>query len=232
MPLPNYLLRDIIEWDIPNWATALAYWERHSSQDLASVLALEIGSRNGGLSLGLALQGAHVVCTDLFGPTQESIRKHTAHQVESRIDYAQLDALNIPHSGCFDVVLFKSVLGGIGRSDQREKQARAISEMFTALKPGGELWFAENLVASPLHQLLRRRWVDWGKDWRYLTIEEMVGFLSPFSFVSHTTVGFLGALGRTSGQRNLLGWVDRLGLNKVVPAQWRYIIIGVARKGC
>lgn len=130
-------LRDIVEWDIPNWSAALSYWERHTGHCLASARVLEIGGRHGGLSLAMALKGAWVVCTDIAGPTDKALRKHTAYQVTDRICYAYVDALRIPYRECFDVVLFKSVLGGIGRADQREKQAQAVSEMFLALKPGG-----------------------------------------------------------------------------------------------
>lgn len=107
------LLSDIIEWDIPNWSAALKYWDRYTAHNVASVSALEIGSRHGGLSLSLALSGAHVVCTDVRRPTEESIRKHTSYKVTDYIQYAQVYALNIPHAGCFDIVLFKSVLGGL-----------------------------------------------------------------------------------------------------------------------
>jgi len=224
------LLDDIIEWDIPNWSTALAFWQQHSAKEMASVSALEIGSRNGGLSLGLALQGAQVVCTDLISPTDNSLDKHREYRVAHRISYAQIDALRIPYLDSLDVIVFKSVLGGIGRSGQIEKQAQALAQMYMALKPGGELWFAENLVASPMHQYLRSRWVRWGRDWRYVTTGEMDSFLSPFSTVLYQTVGFLGALGRTPRQRAVFGRLDRLGVERCVPKEWRYIIIGLARK--
>ncbi len=224
------IVPDIVEWDIPNWSVALDYWQEHSRLDLSSVYALEIGSRHGGLSLWLALCGARVVCTDIGGPSEIAVDKHAAYQVVGRIDYARLDALHIPHVEVFDVVLFKSVLGGIGRGNRKERQQRAVAEMYRALKPGGELWFAENLVASPFHQCLRRRWVQWGTQWRYVTLEEMTDFLGPFTEAKYTTVGFLGALGRGMQQRMVLGHLDRLGLDRLVPEHWRYIVVGVARK--
>ena len=223
-------LGDVIEWDIPNWSVALSYWVRRTAHELSSIHALEIGARNGGLSLWAAWHGMHVVCTDLSGPSQDAIDKHQQYGVSQLVRYEQLNALDIPYSEAFDVVLFKSVLGGIGRGDHRENQRKAIHEIYKSLRQGGELWFAENLTASPVHQFLRRRYVEWGDKWRYVTIQDMKEFLSVFPAVEYTTVGFLGTLGRNSFQRLVLGTLDRMGVDRVVGESWRYIIIGIARK--
>jgi SAM-dependent methyltransferase len=127
----------------------------------------------------------------------------------------------------FDVIVFKSMLGAI---NTRELQAKAINEMHKALKKGGELFFAENLTASSLHGFLRRKFVKWGNEWRYVTLEEMTAFLSPFSDLNTQAVGFAGTFGRTEKQRNLLGVSDRLLFDRVIPKHWKYILLGVARK--
>jgi len=223
-------LDDIIEWDIPNWSVALDYWRKHTLQNSSSIRALEIGSRHGGLSLWAALNGMKVLRTDLEGPSNKAIEKHKKYKVSDCIKYETLNALDIPYGGEFDVVLFKSVLGDIGRLNNRDNQVKAINEIHKSLKKGGELWFAENLVASPFHWLFRSRCVEWGNTWRYVTIQEMNEYLSIFSEVKYTTVGFLGCFGRTSFQRLLLGKMDRIIADKLVPEIWRYIIIGIARK--
>jgi SAM-dependent methyltransferase len=228
-------IEDIIGWDIPNWSVALDYWRDHTTKQLESSYAMEIGSRFGGISLWAALQGMNVLCTDLDGATEEAIQKHRQYQVEDRIKYAAVDAMNIPYQAEFDIVLFKSILGGIGGFTTKENQVKAIREMYDALKPGGELWFAENLVASPFHQFFRDKFIkpkykSWGMSWRYITIPEMSEYLSIFENVSYTTVGFLGCFGRTPMQWSLFGNFDRAIGDKLVPPSWRYIAIGVARK--
>ncbi len=150
--------------------------------------------------------------------------------MSDRITYKALNALSIPYRDQFDVVMFKSVLGGIGRQDDAESQARAIVEIHKSLKKGGELWFAENLVASPLHQFARRRYVKWGHTWRYVAIREMTEYLSVFSRVEYTTLGFLGAFGRTPAQRQVLGRMDRILADRLVPESWHYIMMGIAAK--
>ena len=171
-----------------------------------------------------------VLCTDLEGPSHKAIEKHKRYNISDRLKYKALNALDIPYSEEFDVVLFKSVLGGIGILNNRGNQAKAINEIHKALKKGGELWFAENLMASPFHQFFRNRYVKWGNTWRYVTIQEMNEYLAMFSEVKYTTVGFLGSFGRTSLQRLFLGKIDRIIADKLVPKTWHYIIIGIARK--
>jgi len=223
-------LQDFVEWDVRNWSVALDFWLANSTQRLAGCSALEIGGRNGGLSLWLALQGARVIYSDVNGPTEKAVLRHRASAVAHLIEYCVVDATDIPFSEQFDVIVFKSVLGGIGAHGGRESQARAIREMHKALKKGGELIFAENSVASPFHKALRRKYVRWGRKWRYVSVKDMEEFLSVFSQVRLFTIGFAGTFGRSETQRNWLGLIDRAFLERLVPIKWRYIIAGVARK--
>jgi SAM-dependent methyltransferase len=230
VPSSGTVLADIVEWDVANWACALPYWLQHSALRLGACQALEIGSRHGGLSLWLALCGADVVCSDLDGPTDLARQKHARYGVSSRVTYRDINALDIPYENTFDLVAVKSVLGGIGRDGHAERQHAAIEQMYRALKPGGELWFAENLTGSPLHRALRGRFVRWGTSWRYPSAGELTAFLQPFESIRCSTHGVLGALGRTERQRALLGRLDGLFVNALVPGSWRYIAFGVARK--
>ena len=229
MTNPTDLLK-FVEWDVRNWSGALDFWLAHSKQRLSGCDALEIGSRHGGLSLWLASQGANVLCTDLNGPTENAVQQHRASGLDNLIEYEAIDATQIPYTEQFDLIVFKSVLGGIGSRGGDAWQAQAIKEMHKALKKGGELFFAENLVASPLHQFLRRKFVRWGESWRYITLREFQEFLAPFSEVQLQTMGFAGAFGRSELQRNWFGSLDRLLFDRIVPENWKYIVTGVARK--
>lgn len=223
-------ISEYIEWDVRNWSAALDFWSSESSQVLSHASALEIGSRNGGLSLWLASQGARVVCSDVNGPTERAKLLHRGRRVSDQIEYRALDATRIPFEEEFDVVVFKSVLGGIGSRNGKDSQLTAIKEMHKALKKGGELFFAENLIGSPMHQFFRNRFVSWAARWRYVTITEMEEFLSLFSHIRFCTIGFAGAFGRSEAQRNILGMVDKAILDHLLPNRWNYIICGVAKK--
>jgi len=228
--MPRADLAEFIEWDIRNWSGALDFWLAHTTQNIPLCFALELGSRNGGLSLWMALQGATVVSSDVQLPTQTASRLHQHHQVSHLIRYEAIDATRIPYTSKFDVVLFKSMLGAVGRGGGKQLQVQAVKEMHKSLKYGGELFFAENLMGSPLHQFFRRKFVEWGTTWRYVSVAEMKEFLAPFSDVRYRTVGFAGAFGRSERQRGFLSFLDRTIFNYLVPETWRYIIVGIARK--
>lgn len=219
-------LADFVEWDVRNWSTALDFWRTHARQLPTNGLALELGSRNGGLSLWLALQGIRVVCSDIVQPGTAAVQQHRTRGVAHLIRYESINAANIPYVNEFDVIVFKSMLGAL----DVESQAKAISEMHKALKKGGELFFAENLTGSPLHQFLRRKFVPWGNTWQYVSVASVEKFLSQFSRVDYQTIGFAGAFGRGERQRNLLGMLDQKILNRIIPESWKYVIVGVATK--
>lgn len=224
-------IADIIEWDIGSWSSSLEFWSKESSLKMSGLNSLEIGSRNGGLSLWLAKQGCHVVCSDLTGPTDKARELHTKYQLSNLIEYSNIDATNIPYDdNYFDIIAFKSVLGGIGYNDNKEAQVKAINEMYRVLKPGGELLFAENLTASPFHRLLREKFVNWGSTWRYVSIDEVKEFMNNFADTKYSVTGFLAALGRSEVQKGILCAVDKIIANRVTLNRWKYIIMGVAKK--
>ncbi len=223
------LTKDIIQWDTASWSKALNFWEKHVDWGQVQT-GLEIGGREGGLALWLALKGIHTVCSDLQDTEATAKSLHTRHKVTKLITYQDIDATNIPYENHFDVIAFKSIIGGIGRNSNIEMQRKAFEQMHKALKPGGTLLFAENLIASPVHQRLRSKFVNWGESWRYVSIDEMHAFLKIFSSHKIESTGFLGALGRSEGQRQMLAKADKLIFNRVVPKNWNYISFGVAVK--
>lgn len=223
------LAEDILQWDVKSWSKALDYWEQNS--DWTSVHhALELGGQKGGLSLWLALKGIEVVCSDLEHVEVNARPLHEKYGVTSKIQYQNIDATQIPYENHFDVIVFKSIIGGIGRNDNKAIQQQVFDQIHKALKPGGKLLFAENLIASPLHRTLRKKFVNWGGSWRYITVNEMDEFLRNFSTFERKTTGFLGTFGRSESQRKLLSTVDNWIFNHLCPNNYHYIVYGIAEK--
>ena len=223
------LLKDIMQWDIKSWSRALSYWESNVDWDNIKN-GLELGGHSGGLSLWLTLKGKKIVCSDLNDIRKTSEKLHKRYNICSTVQYQDIDATNIPYENHFDIIIFKSILGGIGRDDYAERQQKVINEIYKALKPGGKLLFAENLIASPFHQRMRKKYLNWGSYWRYVSITEMKGFLKAYSSFDMHTTGVLGSFGRTENQRKLLSTIDQIVLNKVCPDKWNYIAYGIAEK--
>ncbi len=215
--------KDIIKWDIKSWSKALRFWETNTRWNTVEN-GLELGSNEGGLSLWLAQKKIHVVCSDYKDVQSNAEPLHRAYEVSDWVSYQDIDATNIPYENHFDVIVFKSIIGGIGRDNRIDIQQQVIDEIYTALKPGGQLLFAENLVGSRFHQWMRKRFVNWGSSWRYVTQKEMRQFLSRFSSVKMETTGVLATFGRNEKQRNALATIDQLVLNKISPSNWKYIV--------
>lgn len=223
------LQQAILQWDVRSWQPALSYWEQQIPWQQIKH-ACELGARQGGLSLWLALKQIPTLCTDLSHAKETALPLHNQYPVSAFISYADVNATAIPHTNAFDLIVFKSILGGIGKNDQFEKQQLVMQQIYQALKPGGKLLFAENLAASQMHRRLRKSFVNWGGTWRYLHLHEMQSLLQPFSAYSLHTTGFLAALGRSETQRNLLARADAALFNRLFPPDWHYIAYGIAEK--
>lgn len=220
---------DILAWDVRSWNRALAFWEQQTDFTRLE-RGLELGANRGGLSLWMASKGVNVLCTDLEHVEQNASPLHQRFGFQNRIQYTDLDATALSFESEFDVIVFKSMLGALDRKGDGSTQANTLAAMHRALKPGGYLLFAENLVGSPLHRWLRKRWVSWGSSWRYPQLQEMEKWLQPFDEVHLHTTGVLATLGRSEAQRHALARIDEWICNRICPKSWHYIAYGVARK--
>jgi SAM-dependent methyltransferase len=224
--MENTINKTIIAWDVENWSRALNFWEKNCPVENKEYTCLELGSSRGGLSLWLALNSNNVHCTDLDGLEKAAFNIHKAYNCTARITYGNIDATNIPFENSFDIIIFKSIIGGISFTDQRNKEL-VIKQIYKALKPNGKLLFAENLESTFIHKFFRKKYGT--KGWNYLTINEVKDVFSCFKSVNYTTIGFWGCFGRNEWQRKFLGKIDRV-LEYFIPLKSRYIIVGQAIK--
>jgi SAM-dependent methyltransferase len=223
------LRNDIIEWDVINWSKALTYWEGKINKERTSLTCLELGARNGGLSLWLSQKGHKVICSDLHSPEAEASVLHAKYHCRDKIRYEAINATAIPYENHFDIVIFKSILGGISRDNNDTLKNQVLQQVHKSLKPGGMLLFAENTEASLLHKTMRKRFIKWGNEWNYVKIKEVPDLFSSFQQMEYITTGFWGTFGRNEAQRRFLGKIDRV-FDYLIPARNRYILIGYARK--
>jgi SAM-dependent methyltransferase len=229
MQLTKELTADIIQWDINSWKYALEFWgQKYDFKDCTH--ALELGGRQGGLSLWLALKGIPTICSDLQNSEKTASALHQKYNVNHLITYHDVDATAIPYKNHFDVIVFKSILGGIGYGNNIKAQEQTFNAIYEALKPGGKLLFAENLAASPFHRFFRKKFVKWGNDWRYPSMDELETWLSKFSKKEFVCKGVWSTFGRTEKQRKFFSVADQILFNYITPKQHRYIVFAYAVK--
>lgn len=217
----------VIEWDVGTWSRALPLWEDSVGSSLRGKRGLEVGGRGGGLSLWMARKGCDVVCSYYNEDIGGAKALHRAHGVAERVVYEEIDATAIPYRDHFDLIMLKSVLGGIGAYGRPDRQREALRQIHKALKPGGLFLFAENIVGTPLHRLPRA--IKWRGGWRYLTIDEMQTMLADFVELRFATTGLLALFGLSEGQRRLLARLDATFCHRL-PVSWHYVMYGAARK--
>ena len=134
--------RDVMDWDVANWSVAIPFWKQHSARSLDGARVLELGAHRGGLSLYAAAGGAEVVCSDIESPERPASPVHLKYGVEDRITYRAINATAIDFpDATFDVVVFKSVLGGLG--PWSEAQAATMAERPTEPTPISAERFSE-----------------------------------------------------------------------------------------
>ncbi len=218
----------VIEWDIKTWKKAFTYWEKKVPWGQINT-ALEIGSRGGGPSWWIANKGIHIDCTDRQDVHKNAQIEHQKRGGNSKISYFDLDVLELEAIEKYDLVICKSVLGGVGYHGRSDRMEDAIQRIHRSLKPGGMFLFAENMVSSPIHILLRKKMTKWGNAWNYLTEEQIHQMTSQFEFTEIHTTGFLATFGRTEIQRNILAFIDLI-LLPFIPRKWNYLGYGVAVK--
>lgn len=226
------IMRDIVEWDFENWSRAIGFWEEDAKKILADFSeeakpsVLDIGGRNGGLSLYWALNGCRVLWSDINEEGLENAKQlHAAYQVADKVQYEIINSLDIPYEEQFDIVCFKSVLGALDDASA----ATMLSQIHKALKPGGHLFFVENLCGTKMHMFLRRKLRRWGNEWHYRSIQKTLEMLEGFQEVRYDSFGLIGILGRTKALNRLFGAVDKRFDHKMAPDK-RYIISLVCKK--
>lgn len=229
MVLTKNFINDIIEWDVENWKYALLFWDEQLPDQKEPLKCLELGGRRGGGSLWLASKGYDVVCSDLENPEVLAQTLHSKYELSGIIRYEAINAVEVPYENEFDVIVIKSIIGGVSRSGRDDLQQKLIDNCYNALKPGGKLLFAENLESSFLHRFARKKFVKWGDAWNYLKINNVDRLFSNWTSCHYQTTGFFGAFGRSEKQRDFLGKADQF-FRPVIPGKMRYIIYGVAVK--
>ena len=215
-----------IDWDMPNWNRALQFLDDHKHTEFHGKKVLEIGAGSGGLSFWAALNGAEVICSDINEPSEVVINKVKKYKIKN-IKFEKFDALEIPYREEFDFVVFKSILGGISRSNNLSDLVKIMYGIHNVLKPAGQCLFIENMDGTYLHQYLRKRYGAGKNMWYYLSLEDFSVLSKPFKIIKYHTFGFLG--GGDFLFKNYRSKLDYY-FEKIIPQTWNYIYAGIYQK--
>ena len=231
-------IEDVVGWDVRTWSKAVEFWERAlqafvETGDDRQLDVLEIGAGPGGPSAWLAAKGHRVVTSNLDNTELLARPLHERLGLANRVEYRDLDLLaGLPYRDSFDVIVFKSVLGGLGGEDPALGE-RAVEEIRAALKPGGLLLWAENLRGNVGHRLARgiAYRVRNARTWHYLSLKRLRSLLlGAFVDVEVRVGGVLAVLGTSERARDRLARADQAAFDRILPASWHYMAYGSARR--
>jgi SAM-dependent methyltransferase len=228
-PVPAETRREIVQWDVPTWWRPVAYFgEVIEANGLRGANVLEVGARDGGTALYLAkFHDMHVVATDIDPVSERGRQLHVKHGVTANIEYDVADATDLHFAdGSFDVVVTKSVLGGISGALGAGAMRTSIREMARVLRPGGHLLFAENLSGSAVHRQARKVRA-WHNAWHYPTYRTLEESFSEVGRLSMHATGCAAVLvpERLARTKQTVALIDN-GLQKLIPNRWCYVGYG------
>tara|TARA_Y100001935_G_C17170524_1_gene440006 strand:+ start:198 stop:854 length:657 start_codon:yes stop_codon:yes gene_type:complete len=212
-----------INWDKTNWTRALNFLDENKTADFENKNVLELGGGEGSLSMWASHNGAKAICSDIIKPGSLVLNKLYKEKVRFEI----IDAQDIPYENHFDFIIFKSLLGGIGRNNLFEKQIVVMEQIKKSLKKNGECLFMENMKGTILHQIYRNRYGTGKNDWNYPSFKEFYKMSNIFKDVKFNTYGFFGSTRKM--KKDLRAKFD-YNYDKYLPENWRYVYAGIYRK--
>ena len=174
------LLEDCCGWNRKLWADALEYAVSALPGDIAGKTALEIGaSQRSSVAPAFASQGANAVCS-YYGQTAEELERGQLGFVVrkyglERIPVIELDINEL--EGSYDIIVLKSVLGGLCRGNDYEKLGRTVDRLLGHVAENGFLISLDNGYVG-LFQRFRSLRGAGRNNWTYFTSEAMLASLA------------------------------------------------------
>ena len=224
------LKKDIMGWDFFNWSKSLDFFDNNIDyKNIKNVLELGANDQSSGYSLFFAKKGISTTCSSYLKTSNELIKRHEKYKLIKNIIYDSQDAQKITYIEKFDIICFKSMLGGICKNGNYDNAKNVFNQIYKALKPGGYLAFSENINATFLHKHFRRKYIS--KSWYYFSQNELLNLMnSDFHYINSETVGFLGCFGRTELQKETISRLDENIFKNIIPKSWNYIYFGICQK--
>lgn len=234
------LIEDCCGWNRRTWADAVAFALSALPGDLRGRTVLEIGAgKYSCLAPAFAKLGATVFCS-YYGQARQEVESGQLRVVSEKHGIGDISVIEVNiHEvrGVYDIIVLKSVLGGICRGDERGTVRTVIDGLMEHLADGGVILTIDNGRIRPFAKLSRRFGAGRNR-WTYFTREDVQEAFAGLSFETQgfgfLNCGALRFLFRRDWEalevvNNVLHRIDRLLLRHVGPSD-RAVIATVIRK--
>ncbi len=159
------------DWKVASWSRLFKEMSLMIENKATDRRVLEIGANNGELSLYFSMLGCQVMCSDINATYV--VRARQLHGTWGQhCAYFAADMRVLPlRSGSFDLVIMKSVLGGIYSRDGRDTACGSLTEIHRVLRKGGYCILLEQLEGDPLSRWFRSKRFP-TRNWHYFRTGE------------------------------------------------------------
>jgi hypothetical protein len=168
MRAPRGLLEDCCGWNRKLWADALEFAVRNLPEDIAGRAVLEVGaSRFSSIAPVFASQGANVVCSH-YGQTSEDIERGQLGFVIRKYGLGEIPVVELDINeldGTYDIIVLKSVLGGLCRGGDYQRLRIIIDELLRHVEEDGFIVTLDNGYVALFEKLRKIRGAgrsNWG----------------------------------------------------------------------
>ena len=150
------LIEDCCGWNRRTWADAVAYALSALPKDLSGKTVLEIGAgKYSCLAPIFAALGATVSCS-YYGQARHAIETGRLREVSEKYGITGIDLREVDihaFTGTYDVIVLKSVLGGICRGGDVEKMRTIVRGLMDRLSDDGVVLTFDNGHVGPFARL-------------------------------------------------------------------------------
>lgn len=179
------LIEDCCGWNRKTWADALEFAISRLPADLSGKRVLEIGASNVSVVAPVfAYMGAEVTLS-YFGISKKSVEDGRLKQIRDKynlsniaIEAVEMDANNI--DGIYDIIVMKSVLGGLCKGDDYNKLKFLVTKMIGSLSDQGQIITLDNGYIPLLGYLRKILGTHWN-GWTYFTYSSLIHTLDQFN---------------------------------------------------
>ena len=232
------LVEDCCGWNRKVWADAIEFGLAQFPERLAGRKVLEIGAgRHSTIAPIFSVKGAETVCS-YFHLTKEDIENG---QFKIIMDKYHLDKIATIEQNIFDIggkydlIVLKSVLGGICRSNDYGKLREIVDKLFLEnLKEDGAIFTIDNGDIN-LFRSVRRFWGAGRNEWTYFTEEKVTSSLCAYN-VAIKGFGFLNIgsakfllQGNYEFINDIVYYFDKL-ITRIYTPKWRAVLATIIRK--
>lgn len=233
----RHLIEDCSGWNRKLWADAVEFALERISNKFQGLSALEIGAGEfSSLAPIFKSHNVDIICSYYGADNRERIRSGNLRRVQKKhaigdIPLSNQDAFDL--KGKYDLIILKSVLGGLARGEDYQRIKDIIDGILSHLNEGGLLISIDN-QSNPFANCFRKKFGAGKNLWTYLDrdrfstlVQDRIVFQKGFGYVNFAHFNIRGY--NLEYVNNFLYYVDKVIIRIFCPKA-NAVLVTILRK--